>query len=60
MTRYDKLMDAIKDELYLQYTIGKAGDGWDEADALESAHALLQMVEEYQSSPMVKRWRASD
>jgi hypothetical protein len=60
MTRYDKLMDAIKDELYLQYTIGKAGDGWNEVDALESAHAVLQMVEEYQSSPLVKRWRASD
>lgn len=60
MTRYDKLMDTIKDHLNSYYISGQQGDGWDEADAQESAHLILQAVEEYQSSPSVKSWRASD
>ena len=60
MTRYDKLMDTIKDHLWVYYHNGKSDDGWDEADAQESAHMILQAVEEYQSSPLVKKWRASD
>jgi hypothetical protein len=60
MTRYDKLMDIIKDHLYGYYISGHQGDGWDESDAQESAHAILQAVEAYQSSPLVRSWRASD
>lgn len=60
MTRYDKLMDIIKDHLYGYYISGQQNDGWDEADAVESAHAILQAVEEYQASPCVRSWRASD
>ena len=60
MTRYDKLIDAIKDHLYGYYVSGQQNDGWDESDANESAHAILQAVEEYQSSPLSRAWRASD
>lgn len=60
MTPYDKLMDNIKDHLYSYYNKGQQNDGWDEADAVESAYMILQAVEEYQSSPIVKSWRASD
>jgi hypothetical protein len=60
MTRYDKLMDIIKDHLYSYYISGQQGDGWDEADAHETSHAILQAVEEYQSSPLARAWRASD
>lgn len=61
MTHYDRLMDTIKDHLYAYYVSGQHDDGWDEADAKESAHAILLAVEEYQSTPFGKqRWRASD
>jgi hypothetical protein len=60
MTKYDKLMDIIKDHLYGYYISGQQGDGWDEADAQEVSHAILLAVEEYQSSPLSKTWRASD
>lgn len=61
MTKYDKLMDVIKDQLYAYYIIGKSGDGWDEADAKETAHMILQAVEEFQQKRMeIKTWRASD
>lgn len=60
MTKYDKLMDAIKDHLWAYYTSGQQGDGWDESDAQETAHMILQAVEEFQSSPLSKAWRASD
>lgn len=60
MTRYDKLMDIIKDHLYSYYISGQQGDGWDESDAQEVSHAILLVVEEYQSSPLAKTWRASD
>jgi hypothetical protein len=60
MTKYDKLMDAIKDHLYGYYVSGLHDDGWDESDANESAYAILQAVEEFQSSPLSKVWRASD
>lgn len=60
MTQYDKLMDVIKNHLYAYYLSGQKDDGWDEADAKESAHIILQAVEEYQSVPTVARWRASD
>lgn len=60
MTQYDKLMDSIKNHLYAYYLSGHHDAGWDEADAKESAHTILQAVEEYQSVPTVARWRASD
>jgi hypothetical protein len=60
MTKYDKLMDVIKDHLYAYYISGQQNDGWDEADAKESSHMILTAVEEYQSSPSFHQWRASD
>jgi hypothetical protein len=60
MTKYDKLMDVIKDHLYAYYISGQQGDSWDEEDAKESAHQILTVVEEFQSSPQLTRWRASD
>lgn len=60
MTRYDKLMDTIKDHLYSYFISGQQGDGWDESDATEAAHAILQAVEEYQATPFGRAWRASD
>jgi hypothetical protein len=61
MTHYDKLMDAIKDHLYTYYTSGQKGDGWDEADAQESAQMILQAVEEFQQKrAKLSQWRASD
>jgi|Laugresu1bdmlbsd_1035121.scaffolds.fasta_scaffold04049_8 hypothetical protein len=60
MTKYDKLMDVIKDHLYSYYISGQQGDNWGEEDAKESAHQILIAVEEFQSSPQFVRWRASD
>jgi hypothetical protein len=60
MTKYDKLMDVIKDHLYAYYISGKQNDGWDEADAQESSHMILTAVEQYQSSPTSYKWRATD
>lgn len=55
MTRYDRLMDAIKDHLYNYYISGQQGDKWDEFDAQETSHSILLAVEQYQSSPFAKR-----
>ncbi len=61
MTHYDKLMDVIKDHLYAYYISGQHGDGWDEADAQESAQMILQAVEEFQDKRVkLTQWRASD
>lgn len=60
MTRYDKLIDSIKDHLHQYYVSGCQHDDWDEADANEASHAILVAVEEYQSSPFSRSWRASD
>ncbi len=60
MTKYDKLMDAIKDHLYAYYVSGQQNDGWDESDANETAHMILEAVEQFQSSPLMRAWRASD
>jgi hypothetical protein len=61
MTHYDKLMDAIKDHLYTYYISGQQGDGWDEADAQESARMILEAVEEFQTKrTRINMWRASD
>lgn len=53
-------MDAIKDHLWAYYVSGQQNDGWDEADAQETSHMILQAVEEFQSSPLSRVWRASD
>jgi hypothetical protein len=61
MTHYDKLMDVIKDHLYSCYVSGQQGDGWDEADAQESAKMILDAVEEFQQKrTKLLQWRASD
>jgi len=61
MTHYDKLMDSIKDHLYAYYISGQQNDGWDEADAQESANMILQAVEEFQQKrAKITQWRASD
>ena len=61
MTNYDKLMDVIKDHLYAYYITGQHNDGWDESDAKESAHMILETVEKYQSVySRNNQWRASD
>lgn len=53
-------MDVIKNHLYAYYLSGQKDDGWDEADAKESAHMILEVVEKFQATPTVARWRASD
>jgi hypothetical protein len=61
MTHYDRLIDTIKDHLYGYYIIGKTQDGWDEADAQESAIMILGEVEEFQTKrSKLGQWRASD
>jgi hypothetical protein len=54
-------MDSIKDHLYAYYISGQQNDGWDEADAQESANMILQAVEEFQQKrAKITQWRASD
>jgi hypothetical protein len=53
-------MDTIKDHLYGYYISGQRGDGWDEDDAKQSSQLILEVIEEYQSLPDVRAWRASD
>ena len=60
MTQYERLLTEIKDHLFTYYSSGNHDDGWDEADASESAHMILQAVEQYHSLPTVARWRATD
>ena len=60
MTHYDYLIDTIKDHLNGYYISGQLGDGWDEADAQESAHMILKAVEEFQDKRNSKQWRATD
>jgi len=60
MTRYDRLIDSIKDHLYNYYNAKDRGDDWNEEEATEVAHEILVFVEEFQSTPTIKSWRASD
>lgn len=61
MTNYDKLMDVIKDYLFLYYSRGKDRDEWYEKDAEETSRSILEAVEEFQSkSTQIGQWRASD
>lgn len=59
MTKYDLLIDSIVQELYDFKT--KSFE-WDEDVAKQSAHAMLELVEKYQSTfpKQTIRWRASD
>lgn len=61
MTHYDRLIDTLKDHLYGYYISGQHNDGWDDADAQESAMMILQAVEEFQDKrTRLGQWRASD
>jgi len=60
MTHYDKLMDSIVDEIYYVWT--EVSD-WnsDEYTVRETAHRILQHVEEFQTNrTKIGQWRASD
>lgn len=61
MTHYDKLIDSIIDEIYWMWT---ETSSWDEDavdTAKETAHRILQHVEEFQSNrTQIGQWRASD
>jgi len=60
MTHYDKLIDSIIDEIYWVWT--EVSD-WknDEDDIRETAHRILQHVEEFQTNrTKLTQWRASD
>jgi len=60
MTHYDKLIDSIIDEIYWVWT--EVSD-WnnDENDIRETAHRILQHVEEFQTNrTKLTQWRASD
>lgn len=57
MTNYDKLIDAIVNELYQVYY---SPDDWNEDQAKKNAHKILEIVEEFQSVRSKAKWRASD
>ena len=57
MTHYDKLIDAIKQELYEHHTNTTV---WDEKDANETSQRILEIVEEFQQTRALRQWRASD
>jgi len=60
MTHYDKLMDSIVDEIYYVWT--EVSDWNNDEDIVrETAHRILQHVEEFQSNrTKIGQWRASD
>ena len=61
MTHYDKLIDSIIDEIYWVWT--EVSDWNSDEDAVrETAHRILQHVEEFQSNrtKITSQWRASD
>lgn len=45
MTHYDKLIDSIKNEIYLLY---HTTNSWNEKEATQTAHKILNFVEEFQ------------
>jgi hypothetical protein len=47
MTNYDKVIDAITNELY-KFNINS--DGWNEELAKNTSHRILEIVEEFQTS----------
>jgi len=59
MTSYDLVIDAIKQQLYEHHCNVAV---WDEQNANETSHKILEIVEEFQQkrSPYYTPWRASD
>jgi Na+/phosphate symporter len=47
MTNYDKLIDAISDEIY-HYLLSVSQPSWDEEVAKKTSHRILEIVEEFQ------------
>jgi hypothetical protein len=62
MTNYDMLIDRIVDEMYWVWTeISDFDNEDDQKDLKETAHRILEHVEEFQSMrTKVNQWRASD
>ena len=60
MTQYERLLTEIKDYLFTYYSSGSRDDGWDEADANESARMIVEIVKKFESIPTVAKWRATD
>lgn len=57
MTHYDKLIDAITDQLYDSFK----QEEWNQHVATDRAHKILTIVEEFQSTrTKLNQWRASD
>lgn len=46
MTNYDMMMDAVVNQIYLLYA---QTDSWDEKKAKQTAHQILEIIEEYKS-----------
>jgi hypothetical protein len=45
MTNYDKLIDAISNEIYL---LNVSNESWDEESAKKTSRKILEIVEEFQ------------
>lgn len=69
MTHYDNLMDSIVDEIYYVWTEVSSWNADDQKTARETAHRILQHVEEFQQNRSTMttthlkprpQWRASD
>jgi hypothetical protein len=69
MTHYDNLMDSIVDEIYYVWTEVSSWNADDQKTARETAHRILQHIEEFQSTRSRMKttqlkprpqWRASD
>ena len=60
MTRYDMLIDSITTELFNYWEDAVNGEQWNDDAAKQTAHQILEMVEDYQSTKPTKTWRASD
>lgn len=46
MTNYDKLIDAISNEIYL---LNVSNETWNEENAKKTSRKILEIVEEFQS-----------
>jgi hypothetical protein len=46
MTNYDMMIDAVVNQIYLLYN---QTDSWNEQLSKETAHRILQIIEEYKS-----------
>lgn len=61
MTNYDKLIDAISNEIY---TLNLSNESWNEDEAKKTSRRILEIVEEFQQNQSLLKksnsWRASD